>query len=325
MEYSDKWLGKLGGGLGASVVAGFSVCQAEVWSMAGGRVPMRVLITGKRLGLTANAEAGHYIVLVTGVRSPSCFHEIKSKGVDWVLTIGGKADAVVKSTGKLGRALWSASKSAGNWAAQESAKKAVQGAMGDFNLPTKEPGFILLPTPLATGLGAGLYYEWQTLVKLGDDIAWEYVKPNWWLEVNQRNVLLHMDSIPEQDDVTIPLQITQKVFGPDNILRFSNRINGPLTTVIRANVKRGRLYDTNGTMGVVLSDRQIGGVTEIGMLTVSRKTRDFSGKTIDIAINVARSDSGTNLYKWSSREYAKVTINQHGLMESSPDHLRFKK
>ena len=318
MNYGDKWLGKFGGGFSASVIGGGSAYQANVWNMASGNVPMPVLVTGKRLGLMSNAEAGHAIILVTGVPYPEAFSEIKSSGIDWVLSIGGKADAAIKTTSKAGALLEAASK-AGNWAAQESAKKAVQGIMGDFELPSSKPGFILLPTPAAVGVGIGIFYEWQTLVKVGSDVAWRYIKPNWWLQAGQNNLLLHMDSIPEKDNQRVAIHLQRKVFGSDDILLFNS--SGRASPVIVGIVKNGRLHDSSGSLGINLSAQKIAGVTEIGMLSTTRKAGNFAGEKIYISVNVATSLSGTNLYKWQSKDYAAVQIDATGKMASSSDLL----
>lgn len=319
MNYGDKWLGKFGGGGSISVIGGGSAYQANVWNMAGGNVPMPVLVTGARLGLVANADAGHAILLVTGVPYPEAFTEIKSSGVDWVLSFGGKADAAVKSTGKVAKALYDITSEVGNWAAQESAKKAVQTLMGDFELPSSKPGFILLPSPVAVGIGAGIFYEWQTLVKVGSDIAWKYIKPNWWLQAGQSNLWLHMDSIPEKDNQRVAIHLQRKVFGTDDIVLFNGA--GRASPVIVGIVKNGKLHDPSGGLGINLSALKIAGVTEIGMLSTNRKATNFAGEKIYISVNVATSLSGTNLYKWQSKDYAAVQIDATGKMASSSDLL----
>lgn len=323
MLYTDKWLGKLGGGFSVAVVGGFSAYQANLWNMAGGNVPMPVIVTGARLGAVANTDAGHAIILVTGVKGPDSFTEIKSSGVDWALNIGGKADAVVKSSGKAASALWKAASSAGNWAAQESAKKGVQALMGDFNAAASTPSFIILPSPMAVGIGAGIFYEWQTLSKLGSDVAWKYVKPMWRLKSEQGGLRLMVDPIPEKDNQRIAIHLHKKVFGSDDILLFKSRSGAHPSSTLFGIVKNGRLHDQNGNEGINLSAHPIAGVTEIGMLSTTRKTTSFAGQKIYISVNVARALSDTNLYKWQSKDYASVTVDASEKMVSSSD-LSFK-
>jgi len=319
MQYSDKWLGILGAGFSGSVLGGLSVCQAVVWNMGGSKVPMRVLVKGVRLGAVANADAGHYIVFISGVPYPNAFSEIKSKGVDWTFSLGAKGDAWLKGAGKVGSVLHKASNMPGNWAAQEVAKKTIQGAMGDFELSPKNPAFILLPTPVAVGLGVGIFYEWQTLVKQGTDIAWEYIKPSWWLHAGQNRVTLHMASIPEDEGGKIAIHITRKVFGADDILRFASKRGNDSSAVIVGVVRDGMLYDESGQLGINLTDRKIAGATEIGMLSTKRVQNNFAGQKISIAINVARSFSGVNLYKWRSKDYAAVSVDKNGSINASSD------
>jgi hypothetical protein len=320
MQYGDKWLGVLGGGFSASVIGGFSACQAVVWPMSGGNIPMNVLITGVRLGAVANADMGHYVVYISGVPRANSFSEIKSKGIDWTISLGTKGEAWLKGAGKVGDSLVKLSNAPGNWAAQEVTKKVVQGAMGDFELSPKEPAFILLPTPLSVGLGLGIFYEWQTLVKQGTDIAWKYMKPSWWVKEEDGHLVLHMSGIPAQENEQIPIHVMRKVVGYDDIFMFKSGTSlGASPKVLLGTVKGGRLYDKQGHEGISLTDHPIAGVMEIGMLTTPHKAKNFANETISIGIGVSTSFMGTNLYKWQSKDYAKVTVDGNGKFSKSTD------
>lgn len=330
MDFSDKWLGKMGGGISGSLVGGFSAYQFNMWNMAGGSVPIPVLVVGKRLGIMAQLGAGHAFCLMTGVHGPESFTEIESSGIDWELSLGGDADAAVKSIGGLGKELAKAAGKTGNWAVEEGAKKAVQAAMGDFSPQTTKPNFVMIPTPLAVGVGAGVFYEWQTLSKVGSDVAWRYIKPSWRLANEEGGVKLYMDSIPEKDGTMIGIQIMLKTFGPDSIMVFSqNRtasINFGMQTTnklktIRGTVHGGALCEQGSTLpGLNLSSLVPAGKLDIGILSTSNDSTVSANTTLKIGVSVTTSaTSETNLYKWQSGDYAAVKTGADGKFKMAED------
>jgi hypothetical protein len=313
---TGSWLGYFGGGFSVSLIGGGSAYQMNLWNTGGGAVPMPVLVTGMRAGIVAQAETGHAFCYVYGVKDPADFKELKSQGFDWCFSVGGKADAVAKGGSKAWKLLKTASKSSGNWAAQESAKKGIQALTGDFDINDKGPGFILLPSPLAVGLGAGVFYEWQTLRKVGTDVAWRYVKPTWYVHHDGKALRLYMYNIPEADGKTIALQLLIDVFGADDIMTFKNGKKNVLGTV-----RSGELCDY-GTKrpGINLSALQPSGKVEIGMLTTSQKTTVTKNGEIGIGVGVCRNASSeTNLYKWESSDYVKIKTDGEGRFASTKD------
>lgn len=330
MQYNDKWLGMVGGGMGASFIAGMSVYQINMWNMAGGEVPMPVIIVCKRLGVVATAGMAHAVCLITGVTSPNEFTEIKSKGVDWALSVGADVDSVVKGLGGVADLIKSAGSKAGNWATQESAKKAVQGVMGDFTPTTTQPNFVLLPTPLALEVGAGVFYEWQTLTKTGTDVAWRYVQPSWWLEKKNGKVLLQMNAIPERDGALIGLQFRLKTWGTDDVLIFrTNRMEmvgfrqTNMLKTVRGTVRGGALYGENSqTPGLDLSALIPAGKLEVGLLSTDNKAKTFTNEGLQIGLSVTRDPrSETNLYKWVSKDYVRIRTGVGGQFETTDDTM----
>ena len=85
--------------------------------------------------------------------------------------------------------------------------------------------------------------------------------------------------------------------------------------------RRGAEKPSMLALPLPLSTQKIAGVTEIGMLSTTRKAGNFAGEKIYISVNVATSLSGTNLYKWQSKDYAAVQIDATGKMASSSDLL----
>ena len=332
MSDSSKWLGKMGGGFSASLIGGMSVYQLNMWNMAGGTVPMPVLIIGKRLGLMAQAEAGHAFCLLTGVTSPNEFTKLESAGFDWCLSMGGDADSVVKTAGGLSEILVKSAKGAGNWATNTGTKMAVNKFLSDSGADKPKAQFYLIGTPLSVGLGAGIFYEWQTLTKTGTDVAWRYVKPTWWLENKGGKVLLHMSPLPETDGTTIGLQFRTDIWGADDVLIFdTDRIGNvgfnqtdKLKTV-RGTVRSGKLCAYNSSdPGLNLSSLIPHGKLEVGMLSTSRNTEVTRNGSVRLGIDVVKDAfSETNLSMWSSDDYAEVKTDGSGRFASTTD-TRFK-
>ncbi|MBQ2261485.1 MAG: hypothetical protein II336_08970 [Loktanella sp.] len=328
MDYSDKWLGTIGGGFSASVVGGMSAYQTNLWSMNGGAVPIPAFVFGTRVGVVAQAEMGHCFCLLTGVSGPHAFSEIRSRGVDWVLSFGGKIDAVTRSYSSASQLLLQASAKTGNWAAQESAKRVVQTVMGDFDIRPGSPSFVLLPSPLAVGVGAGVFYEWQTLTKVGTDVAWRYLKPEWRVENAGDKVVLHVNAIPEADGTQIGLQFRVKRFGSDDLLIFESSRSGLVNMrrtnqlkTVRASVQNGSLVDpATGQKGLDLTALVPVGRSRIGMFSVSSTPEQLLNERLQIGVNITRDPSSdTNLYKWESKHYVPLQTDGRGRFVSAAD------
>jgi hypothetical protein len=333
MHVSGTWLGAMGGGFSGSLLLGGSAYQINLWNTGGGPVPMPVLVTGFRAGLMAQVEAGHAFCLLTGVKSENDLKELKSQGLDWCLSIGGDVDAAVKTSGVVFDLLKAAAKSTGNWAAQESAKKAVQLIFGDFEIKPSGPSFILLPSPASLGAGAGLFYEWQTMTRVGTDVAWRYIQPTWRVSSEGGKLKLFMDSIPESNGTTIGLQFRLDTWGADDVLIFDTDRQGMVNMRYTDKLKTVHGLVNGGTLcdpvtkapGLNLSDLVPYGKLDVGMLTTSRTTDVAKNTSIKIGVSVCKSAfSETNLYKWSSSDYAEVQTDQTGKMTSSKDSRKKK-
>ena len=312
VDYSDKWLGLAGAGFGFSVIGGVGVYQVNLFCMDGKPVPIRALVVGKRLGATLQAETAHAVCLMTGIRSADGMTEIKSNGVDWALSLGVKADSFLKSGSAVAKGLVELAVHSGNWAAHESAKKLVQGLMGDFELTPKAPSFILLPTPVALGIGAGIYYEWQTMSKVGTDLAWEYLKPQWRLADEGGRVLLKMKGIPEPDGAEFNFHIRENVWGADNLLRFAVPPRREGEHMLTGTVRNGMLCDPQMGLsdGFDLTSRVPVGKTTIGMLSVGKNAEVEKNADVSIGVSVCR--GRINLYRWESDDYATVRSDGAG-------------
>lgn len=333
MKTSDKWLGYFGGGGSASILGGASLYQINLWSMSGGPVPMPVQVMGTRLGIMAQAEFGHAFCLLIGIQSPSDFTEIKSQGLDWCLNIGGNVSSSVKTLESVWDILIKSATLTGNWAASESAKKAVQILMGDLSLDDGKPKFLLITSPVSIGIGGGIFYEWQSLTKVGSDVAWRYIEPNWWLQQEGNRVTVHMSSIPEPDGARLGIQVRRQKFGADDVMvfemKYAGMSNGRHTNklkTINGAVYGGRLCDPfTKNPGLELSSLKPAGILDVGIFTTTRDSQILINEDLRIGLSITRSaQSETNLYKWSSKNYAPVTTNSDGYISRSSDSRKLK-
>ncbi len=316
----STWLGMAGAGFGFSVIGGVGVYQVDLWNMDGNPVPIRARIVGKRLGVTLQAEVAHALVILTGVHSASSFTQLKSQGVDWALSLGVKADSFFKSGSKVAKIASEVAAKSTNWVTHETTKKAVQGIMGDFSLGSGM-NFVLLPTPVALAAGAGVWYEWQTLEKVGGDLTWDYLKPEWRVESSGGKLLLRMRNIPEQDGATFNFRIRTDNWGIDDELIFATGAGQAGHMNLRGVVYDGKLFDarTGGSRdaadGFDLSAYIPVGKSETGMLSVTRSTDVAKNKSFKIGVSICKGQ--INLYRWASDDYTSVTAGADGRLTST--------
>jgi len=318
MNFSDKWLGLAGGGFGFSAIAGVGVYQLNLWNMGGGPVPIRALVIGKRLGITLQAETAHAVCLLTGVNSASDFTTIGSNGLDWALAFGLKVDALAKSGSTVAGVLSKLTKFGDNWAANETAKKAVQGLMGDFTFSPTAPSFVLLPTPAAFAVGAGVYYEWQELSKVGGDLGWKYSPPVWKFENRGGNLFLRMSKIPAQDGDILNFETRVDGWGIDDVIRFIPPGYGKARTYLSGRVYGGKLYELGSTgkgkPGVNMTTSQPAGLSTSGFFGIENTKDVVKDGFMDLSVSVCKGIN--NIYHWSSDRYIKVHANGDGRLDA---------
>ncbi|MEZ5429080.1 MAG: hypothetical protein R2747_22730 [Pyrinomonadaceae bacterium] len=215
------WLGLLGGGVSGSILGGGSIYQIDLWHMGGDPLPVRALVTGKRVGVVAEVSTAMAALVVTGCRTGKEMDGITSSGIDWELAVGLKGSAIVKTGAKLFKvvAAEAAAKSV-NWAVHESAKRFVQWTMNDLGVVQSGKQFNLIPSPLSLGVGAGIFYEWQTLKLLGGKIGWQHISPTWNVENFDGGVYFQLLDIPEQDGSLVHLGFSVPEWGIDPYIRW---------------------------------------------------------------------------------------------------------
>src|SRR3990172_4738109 len=190
----------------------------------GNPLPARVLITGKRVGAMAEAGASHALLIVTGCRTAKDMDGIEDSGLDWELAVGLKGSALLKTGATLFKTVCAevCAKTV-NWAAHESAKRLVQWTMDDLGIIKPGRQFNLLPSPLSFAVGAGIFYEWQTLHFLGGKIGWQYISPKWYIDTVRGNVWLQMYNIPEQNGEEVRIGFSVPEWGLDPYIRWKKK------------------------------------------------------------------------------------------------------
>lgn len=315
LNYETTWLGFMGGGISGSIIGGGSVYQIDVWNMGSNPLPARVLVTGKRLGLMAEAGTAHAMLIVTGCRTPKEMDGITSSGIDWEFSAGLKGSALVKTGARLFKVVTAeAAAKVVNWAAHETAKRLVQWAMDDLGVVKPGKQFNLLPSPLAFSLGIGIFYDWQTLTLLGGKIGWQYISPKWSIETYNGNVRLQMCDIPEQDGELVRVGFAVDEWGFDPLIRWQTkkgdvRVDGHQ---ILGYAYQGWLFerpDGMGYAGINLTNLQPAGRLKAGLLTVDRTTEVQKGGTLTVRPQVYQ--FGNYAY-WTASDKVKMTLDSNG-------------
>jgi hypothetical protein len=318
LNYDNTWIGLLGGGVSGSVIAGGSVYQFDLWNMGGNPLPARVLVTGKRVGLVAEAGTAHAMLIVTGCRSASEMNGITSSGIDWELAVGLKGSALVKTGAKLFKTLASeAAASAVNWAAHESAKRLVQWAMDDLGVVKPGKQFNLLPSPLAISVGAGIFYDWQKLQLLEGNVGWNHISPEWYVEKVNNSVRLQMYNIPEQNGTKVRIGFAVPKFGLDPYLcwkktRGEVHIDRVHSYQIVGYVYNGYVFerrDGRGYSGINLSNLQPVGQLNTGMLSVTKTHERYKNAKLEVRPVVF---NFSNYEYWRADKTTELSIGSDG-------------
>jgi len=312
------WVGLLGGGVSGSIIAGGSIFQIDVFNMGGERLPVRALVTGKRVGLVAEAGTALAALIVTGCRKGSEMDGITSSGLDWEFSVGVKGSALVKTGAKLFKTMAAQATAEGvNWAVHESAKRFVQWTMDDLGVVQSGKQFNLIPSPAGIGIGAGIFYEWQTLNLLGGKVAWQHISPQWSIENAGGDVYFQLCNIPEQDGTRIQLGFGVDEWGLDPLIRWQKvkgegRVNSRNTFQIEGYVHQGFLFerrDGMGFSGINLSNYRPVGELQQGYFS-NENNKDVA-KNTKITIYPQVYQFG-NYPLWTASDRAVVEVDKTG-------------
>lgn len=312
------WVGLLGGGVSGSIIGGGSIFQIDVFNMGGERLPVRALVTGKRVGLVAEVGTAMAALIVTGCRKGAEMDGITSSGIDWEFAVGVKGSALVKTGAKLFKTMAAQATAEGvNWAVHESAKRFVQWATDDLGVVKSGKQFNLIPSPVAFGLGAGVFYEWQTLNLLGGKIAWQHISPRWSIENAAGDVYFQLNNIPEQDGTQISVGFGVDEFGLDPLIRWEKvkgegRVSSKHKYHILGYVYSGVLFerrDGMGFSGINLSNYKPIGEMQSGYFTTENNKDVARNTKITIYPQVYQF---ANYPLWTADDRASVEVDKNG-------------
>ncbi len=315
---STTWIGLLGGGVSGSILGGGSIYQIDVWNMGGNPLPVRALVKGKRVGVMAEIGTAFAALIVCGCHNAREMDGITSSGIDWELAVGLKGSAILKTGGKLFKEMAAAAAAKTiNWAAHESAKRFVQWTMDDLGIVQPGKQFNLIPTPVSFGIGAGIFYEWQTLNVLGGKIGWQYMSPKWSVENSQGGVYFQLLDIPEQNGELIHLGFSVPEWGIDPYIKWKKEKGegrvGEKEYHINGYAYEGAFFERRDGMG--FSGTNLGNYLPIGRL----EEGIFSG--LSNTSSVAKSGKLTlrphvfqfgNYSYWNAKDTMTVRVDGQG-------------
>ncbi|WMS42265.1 hypothetical protein RDV64_19710 [Acuticoccus sp. MNP-M23] len=312
------WVGLLGGGVSGSILGGGSVYQIDVFHMGGERLPVRALVTGKRLGLMAEVGTALAALVVTGCRKGSEMEGITSSGLDWELAVGLKGSTLAKTGAKLFKTMAAQAAAGGtNWAVHESAKRFVQWTMDDLGVVQSGKQFNLIPSPVSFGLGAGIFYEWQTLNLLEGKIGWQYMSPRWSIENAGGDVYFQLCNIPEQDGTAISIGFGIDEIGIDPLISWEKikgegRVGSRHKYHIEGYVYEGFLFerrDGMGFSGINLSNYRPVGQMQEGIMSIDHNKDVAKSTKITVYPKVFRFG---NVAYWNADDRAEVEVDSTG-------------
>jgi hypothetical protein len=168
--------------------------------------------------------------------------------------------------------------------------------MNDLGVVQPGKQFNLIPSPLSIGLGAGLFYEWQTLKLLGGKIGWQHIKPSWTVDNFQGGVYFQLLDIPEQDGELVHLGFSVPEWGIDPYLRWKKE---------------------KGSGSVGQNSIHIDGYSYEGALYEGREGTGFSGVNLSNFVPIGRSEAG--LFTVENTK----TVAKNGKLTVRPEVLQF--
>jgi len=330
-NYDTTWIGILGGGVSGSIIGGGSVYQIDLWNMGGNRLPVRVFVTGKRVGLVAEVGTAHAMLIVTGCKTAQEMEGITSSGIDWEAKAILNEGAFVKTGAKLFKTvLAAAAAKVTDWAAQESAKRLVQFLTDDLGIVKPGKQFNLLPSPLSLSIGGGIFYEWQTLNLAAGNIGWMYSSPKWWMESYNGFIRMQMSEIPEQDGTPLRFGFSVPKWGLDPYIRWKKNkgeahVDGRHAFQIVGYVYDGFLFerrDGMGIAGVNLTNFQQTGRLEEAVVSMPKYTSQVTtGGKLNVRPVVFQF---ANVQRWEADDTVEITLDSKGYFVNASDPLKIK-
>lgn len=269
MSSNSTWIGIAGSATAKGSVGytlGSTVQHLHLWNCGNPKsLQAACVVTGSLNGLALHAGLGTSVAIITGVQHKAQLNGLVSSGWDFAIDVGGKIGDAIKTASRspsILKAVLEYQKSAdlATWLASESGKTAVNSMTGDFGLANGTPCFEIFSTPAGAGLGAGVWYENQTLSLCGSGLAWENVTINWRLVKHRDSIWLQMRNIPEKDGEE--LGVIGKQFHtlyPDGLVTLGQP-KGSILGDARVVVRNGCIHEIDTAARLVGSPPEGGGI-----------------------------------------------------------------
>ena len=314
MSMDKTWVG-IAGGLGVSVVGGISANFIKFVNMKNTQATMTCGVSGLRLGAVAHVGGNISLAILTGVKTRSDIKNLKSGGWDFAADFGAKWGAMVKAGGWAAKGLKALNTVSDLpklrlWAGSEAGKNFVNFLTGDLEMSQTKPSFAMVGTPAGLGLGAGVWYEWQSVTALGGGRAWEHFKPCWRIVKHQGNHWLQIARVPEEDGKDLIVNFREDVWGYDHSLKMEEPFLDGWSSVISGVVRDNFLFEHSKSRAPVNNLPPHAGLNLTWRRLAGRWTRHgvepiAAGTKLGIGLDVATGGKTV----WEADKYITVTIN----------------
>ncbi len=334
VDWNKTWIAVTqSGGGGASFIIGGGLYVLPFVNVADPRKMILAAVTCKRLGVVIHAGASHAIGIMVGVGSTSDMEGLTGGGYDFAADLGAKWGQIVKQGGRIGKWLgiieaafkgMSAGARAGlakgtEIVFSEAAKGLVNEFAGNFDLDEKRRGFYMFGTPVGIGIGAGVWYEWQSVWALGGPQAWDYGQPQWRLQPYGSSVLFQVRNIPEPNGTDMKVYgFRVKEWGTDPYIDFGtpNARGGVNLADFRGESKGFRFFASPAQAGAHPSEggtdlkryKITGKYEYFGGFMQGRGIRSISYDSTGQEISIAPDISVGGRVVWQADEYIKIKV-----------------
>lgn len=229
MDLNKTWLGIAIGG-GASAIYGKSGYILQFLNCAHPTSQVSCVVGGVRAGLAIHANCGVSFALLTGVGGPKDLERAQGGGYDFAIDLGIRFGDIVKSGGYIGMAIEDGIKELNRlfyttdlaaWIGSERGKAFINALLGELSPSNTVPTLCMFGTPAGAGLGAGIWYEYQSVYEVGAMSAWACVPLAWRLHHYGGDLWLQVKDIPAKDGSEIIFFGKEFCYGLDGVMHFA--------------------------------------------------------------------------------------------------------
>lgn len=286
MSLNKTWLGiAIGGGVAAGYGKAGHIIQFVNCAQPTNLVSC--VVGGVRVGAALHANCGVSFVLMTGVGGPKDLERATGGGYDFAIDLGIRFGEIVKSGGYIGMAIEDGIKELDRlflatdlaaWIGSERGKAFINALAGELAPSNTKPTLCIFGSPAGAGLGAGIWYEWQSVYQIGAMEAWACVPLSWRLMQSNGNLWLQIKDIPAKNGSEVVVFGKEFSYGIDGVIQFAEpeniqqtpgttlRYRSTSTGIVQNNVLQEKPKFQSGRSpapqggGINLSVRSLGGV-----------------------------------------------------------------